>query len=264
MTSTKSVFYKYGKGDKMSKWLDNFNKKFFSMFPQYRRYTPFYDDTADYNTNSKSYYDYLARINKALYGYMIDLMNRLLARDVQTENTESVKLSKDGDWIAKGDCLPDEDNDIITLKADVIISKANEVRHMINLSKNEFTINNGTKIKNDGVWSPDYYEMLSEIDKTIGEMQNEIGRNHTKIEELINDLINKNERINMLESGLQKIVNNLFASGAITNNRIKDFEFNNGRNIATGNINFFGGTADGNSFIRTNSGSTNNDVTAGY
>lgn len=35
------------------------------------------------------------------------------------------------------------------------------------------------------------------------------------------------------------------------------------RHVATGNINFFGGTQDGGSFIRTNSGSTENDVTAG-
>lgn len=37
----------------------------------------------------------------------------------------------------------------------------------------------------------------------------------------------------------------------------------NNRHLATGNINFFGGSADGGSFIRTNNGKTENDVTAG-
>ena len=59
---------------------------------------------------------------------------------------------------------------------------------------------------------------------------------------------------------MNKIVQNLINSGA-WNPETNDFYPN--RNIATGNINFFGGSADGSSFIRTNNGSTENDVTAG-
>jgi hypothetical protein len=35
------------------------------------------------------------------------------------------------------------------------------------------------------------------------------------------------------------------------------------RHIATGNINLFGGTVDGNAFIRTNNGKTENDLAGG-
>ena len=40
-------------------------------------------------------------------------------------------------------------------------------------------------------------------------------------------------------------------------------KFNDGRSIATGNINIFGGTPDGNSYIRTNNGSSENDLAGG-
>ena len=42
-----------------------------------------------------------------------------------------------------------------------------------------------------------------------------------------------------------------------------DGNFVQGRNIATGNINIFGGTPDGNSFIRTNKGQSENDLAGG-
>ncbi len=68
-------------------------------------------------------------------------------------------------------------------------------------------------------------------------------------------------KVNLLESALKKIIANLENSGAWTGDLTGGF--NSGRNIATGNINLFGGTADGNSFIRTNSGHTENDLAGG-
>lgn len=69
------------------------------------------------------------------------------------------------------------------------------------------------------------------------------------------------ERIKALENALRKIIENLEGSGAWTGGMAGNF--NQGRNIATGNINLFGGTPDGNSFIRTNNGSTENDLSGG-
>lgn len=69
----------------------------------------------------------------------------------------------------------------------------------------------------------------------------------------INNLKANNEKLN-------KIIQNLINSGAWNPNTN---DFNPNRNIATGNINFFGGSTDGGSFIRTNNGQTENDVTAG-
>jgi hypothetical protein len=64
-----------------------------------------------------------------------------------------------------------------------------------------------------------------------------------------------------LKATLQKIIDNLQASGAWQGGLDGDFVPN--RNIATGNINLFGGATDGSSFIRTNNGSTENDLAGG-
>lgn len=71
-------------------------------------------------------------------------------------------------------------------------------------------------------------------------------------------------RLTTLENenlALKRIITNLEASGAWSGGITGNFRPN--RNIATGNINIFGGTADGNSFIRTNSGQTENDLAGG-
>lgn len=64
-----------------------------------------------------------------------------------------------------------------------------------------------------------------------------------------------------LKATLQKIIDNLTASGAWEGGL--EGNFVQGRNIATGNINIFGGVPDGNSFIRTNKNQTENDLAGG-
>lgn len=66
---------------------------------------------------------------------------------------------------------------------------------------------------------------------------------------------------NDLKDTLTKLISNLEKSGAWAGGLKGNFK--EGRNIATGNINIFGGTPDGNSFIRTNNGSTENDLSGG-
>lgn len=68
-----------------------------------------------------------------------------------------------------------------------------------------------------------------------------------------------------MREALRKILQNLYNSGAWSNTGDTIFKgsFNSGRNIANGNINLFGGTADGSSFIRTNNGKTENDLFGG-
>lgn len=70
---------------------------------------------------------------------------------------------------------------------------------------------------------------------------------------------------NKLKGALTNLLQNLKESGAWnqTGSTIFEGSLKSGRNIATGNINLFGGTTDGNSFIRTNSGSTENDLAGG-
>lgn len=83
-------------------------------------------------------------------------------------------------------------------------------------------------------------------------------RDKEDLQRQIQDQATKN---NDLKDTLTKLISNLEKSGAWAGG-LKG-NFNEGRNIATGNINIFGGTPDGNSFIRTNNGSTENDLSGG-
>lgn len=253
-------------------------------------YEPWYNDKADYNTNAKSYYDYLARWNRYI-SLMTDQINRLIDRDIDFLDTTSIDFTKVGNWIDNGTCDEKNYDDVLKISAVVIISQLTETKNLINTAQKTFTVQNGTKVKNDGVWSPDYFPLLEAIDGKLGDLQNQINTinntltnlqnqintiNNTltslqnqinnlnnEISSIKNDINSLKNRVTTTENALQKIINNLFNSGAITNNNLSSFEFKTGRNIATGNINFFGGTQDGTSFIRTNNGSTENDVTAG-
>lgn len=70
---------------------------------------------------------------------------------------------------------------------------------------------------------------------------------------------------NEVKDALVKLLQDLKNSGAWeqTGDNILAGRLKDNRHLATGNINLFGGQPDGNSFIRTNSGSTENDLTGG-
>lgn len=70
---------------------------------------------------------------------------------------------------------------------------------------------------------------------------------------------------NKLKGALEKLLTDLKGSGAWrqTGSTVFEGELYPNRHLATGNINLFGGTTDGNAFIRTNSGSTENDLAGG-
>lgn len=74
----------------------------------------------------------------------------------------------------------------------------------------------------------------------------------------------KNE-YNQLKDAFTALLQNLKNSGAWnqTGNTIFEGSLRPDRNIATGNINLFGGTVDGSAFIRTNNGKTENDLAGG-
>ena len=70
---------------------------------------------------------------------------------------------------------------------------------------------------------------------------------------------------NKLKGALETLLGNLKTSGAWQQTGATIFEgkFYNGRNIATGNINVFGGTIDGYHFIKTSNNQTENDLAGG-
>lgn len=96
------------------------------------------------------------------------------------------------------------------------------------------------------------------LEKEIKKLDDRITNENNALKERIEALENANAG---LQNALRKIIENLEGSGAWTGGLTGGF--NQGRNIATGNINIFGGTPDGNSFIRTNNGSTENDLSGG-
>lgn len=79
------------------------------------QWQPWYDDRRDYNTNAPSYYDYLSNFNELIKS-IVDFVNELAKRDVNTEDTETIELIKKTSWLVDGV------NDIV-LKANVKISK---------------------------------------------------------------------------------------------------------------------------------------------
>lgn len=71
-------------------------------------------------------------------------------------------------------------------------------------------------------------------------------------------------RITVLESALTKVLTDLKGSGAWTaDDNVLTGSMTANRHIASGNINLFTGTTDGTTFIRTTSGSNENDATIG-
>lgn len=238
-----------------------------------RGYLPHFSDKEDYNTNAKSYYDYLAKFNHFTF-QMVEFINRLMDRNIAVKDSNTIQLIKHGDWLDNGDC--GKYDHIITLTAKVKRSKQVETINLDKLSQKTHTLENAIKEKTDGIYSRDYTGVLNTLNKDVGNINNrldeheerlnnidnsikEINRN---IENIQNDIKNINSKNDKLENAIKKIINNLNNSGATDGNGL-DFNFKPNRNIATGNINLFGGTPDGSSFIRTNNGKSENDLFGG-
>ena len=105
-----------------------------------RRYAPWYNDKADYNTSAKSYYDYLSRLNYLLDQYR-DAINQLLRREILTGETTTAKMFQDGNW---------ESEDDITLTTIVKISQ--QIHSFIDHSNKQYDYSNA--IWDDGLPDP--------------------------------------------------------------------------------------------------------------
>nr|DAW81083.1 MAG TPA: hypothetical protein [Caudoviricetes sp.] len=98
----------------------------------------------------------------------------------------------------------------------------------------------------------------NKINEKVRELNERITNENNKLKQEIQTL---KEQGSKSEQALQKIITNLEQSGAWSGGLTGGFT--QGRNLATGNINIFGGTPDGDSFIRTNSGQSENDLAGG-
>ena len=246
---------------------------------------PWYDDRRDYNTNAPTYYDYLSNFNHLIKS-IVELLNRVARRNIQVEDTNCVDLTKINDWICEDNPCRTYHDDII-LKADVILSTYQKALEFDGAS---FNIENAISCLPSGLFAPDYMPLLEKLlakinqeilDRIAGDnalnskIDTEIadrvaGDNilNNKITQEIIDRTNADNalagQVTQLQSALIKILTDLKNSGAWTSgDNILDGSLNANRHIATGNINLFGGSTDGASFIRTNSGSTENDLAGG-
>lgn len=104
-------------------------------------------------------------------------------------------------------------------------------------------------------------ERIREINNLKEKLEQEKEARQRDKEDLQRQIQDQATKNNDLKDTLTKLVSNLEKSGAWAGGLKGNFK--EGRNIATGNINIFGGTPDGNSFIRTNNGSTENDLSGG-
>lgn len=203
-------------------------------FGDKRHFRPWYDDDADYNTNAKSYYDYLG-FRIAQLDAIIDAINKLIKRNIKTNQTNTVDLQKLGDWSS---------NDIITLLANVKVSHE--------------TLN-AIEIRDDGLFVKNLKPLIDDLQRQVNDIKEELITIKNDIQNIKNELA-KHDRV------IRKIVQSLINNGSWSTPQgqdILDGDFVSGHGIASGNINFFGGTQDGGHYIRTNGGHTEDDVTAG-
>lgn len=104
-------------------------------------------------------------------------------------------------------------------------------------------------------------DRIREINNLKEKLEQEKQARQRDKEDLTRQIQDQATKNNDLKDTLTKLISNLEKSGAWAGGLKGNFK--DGRNIATGNINIFGGTPDGNSFIRTNNGSTENDLSGG-
>ena len=93
-----------------------------------------------------------------------------------------------------------------------------------------YTANNSLVVFNDGLYSPDNTPLFNQLATDLKNMQSENAK---------------------LRTALQKIVSNLYHSGAITSEDVNDFNFNNNTFIANGNINLYAQEANSTTLIKT-------------
>lgn len=205
----------------------------------------------DYNLNALSYYHYLGRWNDDITT-IFDLIDRLLKRDLTVESTPTIEFIKEGSWRRHGDCLTYDD--IINLKANVVLSK--KTREMtLEYFQEKITLVNSLSIETDGLYSPDYLPYLNLLMKEAERVNTEINNIKKEIENI------KNQNTTIVNA-IQQIIDNLYSTGAITNNTF-NFEFLPNRNVVTGNMTFFSTDRDGSHFLKGAKDNTNYDISAG-
>ena len=189
-----------------------------------------------------------------------EILKRLAAlgaQDLNVTDTNSIDLTLSGSWDTTPVYNPSTGEWTVskvykTIKADTKISRFTgsttvDVTTADGKATETVSLPNAISVKNDGLYAPDYAGAISKISGSNNATSERIHELETKL--------------TVMQDALQKIVTNLYQAGNSTSNDLNTFQINN--HIACGNINLYGGKADGNSLIKTHNGSAENDVTIG-
>lgn len=157
-------------------------------FGDKRHFRPWYDDDADYNTNAKSYYDYLGFRIKQL-DYIIWAINGLLKRNISVTDTSTIDMTKLGDWL-KGD-------DTINLSSVVKFSNdpTNSARDL-----------NGVYVKD---LEPELIALRQKLEDVRKQLQDQIDQNKEDISKLRDELNDDDAKIGDLSNLIKQILDRL-------------------------------------------------------
>lgn len=158
-------------------------------FPKYLpwsfegHYQPWYDDRRDYNTNAPSYYDYLAH-QKFLSDEAIDLINRNARRNFYVTDTNSIDLSKKGDWVDNENPCTGKGwqptvreryyyDDIVEIVADLKVSTQKVDVTIAGMTQK---CPNVLRVLTDGAYVPDYSSFIADLRNRVSSTETEINR----------------------------------------------------------------------------------------
>ena len=158
-------------------------------FPKYLpwsfegHFQPWYDDRRDYNTNAPTYYDYLAH-QKFLSNEAIDLINRNARRNFYVTDTNSIDLTKKGDWVDNENPCTSKDwqpvqreryyyDDIVEIVADLKVSSQKVAVTIAGMTQ---TCPNVLRVLSDGAYVPDYTAFIADLRNRVSSAESEITR----------------------------------------------------------------------------------------
>lgn len=144
---------------------------------------PWYDDRRDYNTNAPSYYDYLAH-QKFLSDEAIELINRNARRNFYVTDTNSIDLTKIGDWVDNENPCTSKDwqavvreryyyDDIVEIVADLKVSTQKVDVTIAGMTQ---TCPNVLRVLSDGAYVPDYSAFIADLRNRVSTSEGEINR----------------------------------------------------------------------------------------
>ena len=227
-----------------------------------------------------------------------ELLKRIAAlgaQDLSVTDTNSINLTLSGSWESTpvyNESTGEWEVQKVykDIKADSKISNYSGTKSITVITssdKQTETVRtpNAITVRNDGLYAPDYDGIIDKLSDSnnaasvrvkvletkVTNLETEVTELQTKVTRLETKVSELEAQLTETTNALKQIINNLINSGAWDPNANSDSAASTslkgglkfGINIAYGNINLFGGKADGNSYIKTHNGSVENDVTIG-